>query len=223
MHQREEEQEEAQQEEQEANEQEAAQPANAASGAKCSEKRVRFREEGQQVRNQTSHGESIDPEDVWPPQLRMPDQLDDIIRIGTTMRQVVEFPDELGHFVAEGYYLSQYRHAIEAAMRAKSEASGDTVRPLRQPAGRSLLERTCNEDICINRMIAALLEPDESACGDSVFLKGVRPKMQRCFAPHRLPDPTRMGLCHIERSIFYFKFGGDLARFFHHCVEKHKG
>ena len=93
----------------------------------------------------------------------------------------------------------------------------------RHVQSRSLLERHCHDDALIKKMIVAMLDQSESACGASSVLKRARSRFQRFFKPESLPDPTCMDMSHLPRDVIEQKFDGILSKLFHHVSQKHGG
>ena len=93
----------------------------------------------------------------------------------------------------------------------------------REVQSRSFLERHNHEAGQLRKLIEAMLDTDESACGDSQFLLGSREKFRRFFDIDNLPDPTHNGYRHLAAEEWEGKFESSLRRFYHHLSEKHDG
>ena len=88
---------------------------------------------------------------------------------------------------------------------------------------RSFLERHNYEASQLRKLIEAMLDDEESACGGSQLLLESREQFRRFFNIDQLPDPTHNGYRPRGAEEWADKFGSSLRRFYHHVSEKHDG
>ena len=93
----------------------------------------------------------------------------------------------------------------------------------REVHSRNFLERHNHEARQLRKLIEAMLDTDESACGDSQFLLESREQFHKFFDIGSLPDPTQNGYRHLAADEWEGKFESSLRRFYHHLSEKHDG
>ena len=136
------------------------------------------------------------------------------------------FPDELNRQDPLGKYGTdpEFVAASIAIQRAsnKRDAADDAHAP-KQVECRGFLERQTHEAVCMRRLIKAMLDPDESACGGSEFLLRRRGKFQEFFDTNHLPDPSYNGWTTLETGVWSKKFLSSVHCFYHHVSEKHNG
>ena len=78
---------------------------------------------------------------------------------------------------------------------------------------RSFLKRHNYEAWQLRKLIEAMLDTDETACGVSEFLPESREQFRRFFDIDHLPDPTHNGYRHLAAEEWTGKYGSSLRRF----------
>ena len=133
------------------------------------------------------------------------------------------FPTVLRDRRPLGPYATVCSAAIEAVRRAAASSAGRAVYAPREVDFRSFLERHNYEASQLRKLIEAMLDDEESACGGSELLLESREKFRRFFNIDELPDPTHNGYRPLGAEEWADKFGSSLRRFYHHVSEKHDG
>ena len=117
-----------------------------------------------------------------------------------------------------------YQGDILAVTQAQARRYGRETFAPRVVAHRSFLERHNHEATQLRKFICAMLDSEESACGDSRILLNSRNKFRRFFdTPQTLPDPTHNGYKYLADEEWTDKYEQTLRLFYHHVAEKHDG